>query len=144
MDTRLLSTDRPIAIYYTYLDNVNSITRVGTSQCSVSITGTWNLINTKIGSIEFTEESKEDAGGLYYNNALSATIPGHDINTPEQFKNINGRRVIIRLDYRNGLKKILGNEETNPRIFIVSNSNTTTSRELKAEFKSLQPCRFLQ
>jgi hypothetical protein len=143
MNTKLLSTDRPIALYYVFLSDVSSITVIGGSHCYISMTGEWKGINITIGSIEYNEEPKQNAGGTYYEYNLTASVPGHDATTPEKNLALNGRKVLIRADYRNGLKRIIGDMEYAPKLFITIDSKTTTFRKLKSEFKSKYPSKWL-
>lgn len=141
MNTKLLSTDRPIALYYILVTEVSAYSEVGASQCSVS--GNWNLIHTTIGSIEFEEVPLNSNAGTYYENSLVATVPGHDINSPEKTDKLNGRKVLLRIDYKSGLKKIIGNKEFSPTLLISENSGVNTFRKLKSEFNSIYINRWL-
>lgn len=144
MDTKLLSTDRPIALYYAFLSEVASMTLVGDSKCNVVLAGTdWRPIATTIGTIDLQEESSETRAGTLYTNNLTATCPGHDETTPGDIVSISGRKLILRLDYRNGLKKIIGSKTTGPKLEIKTSSNTTTSRKIQSNFKTTAPNRWL-
>ncbi len=143
MDTKLLSTDRPIALYYAFVTNVQSYTENGESKCQVTLTGDWNQINTTIGTIKLQEFNSESDAGTFYTSNLSATVPGEDENSPENTRKLSGRKVLLRVDYRSGLKKIIGAAGTGPKVFISTETNTTTKRNLTAEFKYTEPNRWL-
>lgn len=143
MHTKLLSTDRPIALYYAFLTEVTSFSEIGKSKCSVSIPSGWNLIHTTIGTIEFEETPNKSSAGVLYTNTITATVPGHNSDTPEKSDSINGRKVLIRADYRNGLKKIIGNTEFAPELFISINSGVNTARKLTSEFSTIYISRCL-
>lgn len=141
MDTKLLSTDRPIAIYYVFKSEVSSITKNGNSRCSISLNDgkEWKLIRTTIGTISFNEKSDRQRAGILYTSTIEATCPGHDETTPEDMVNINGVPVLLRMDYRDGLSKIVGNTNNMPRLFIQQQSNTVTKRSLSCTFKATEP-----
>ena len=139
MDAKLLSTDRPVAIYYTFLSEVSSFAKVDSSHCSLALSGSWKLINTTIGTIDLDEESSETRAGVLYSSKLKASCPGQDQDTPGDIASVSGRKVLIRIDYRSGLKKIIGNKTTGPKLFFKISSQISTSRTLQSEYKSVTP-----
>lgn len=138
MDTKLLSTDRPIAIYYCFLSDVESITYLDKNTREVTFKSgkDWNLINTTIGTIDFQSVPEHTRAGTIHNNTLNASCPGHEENTPDDIDSISGRKVLIRLDYKSGFKKLVGNLKAAPELFIKTLSNTTTSRKIQTDWKS--------
>lgn len=144
MTTRLLSTDRPVAIYYAFITEIDSITKVDDSHITVALTGSgWKQIQTTIGTIDLQEETAETDAGTLYTNVLNAILPGHEVTTPEDIGAIAGRQVILRLDYRNGMQKIIGSKISGPKIFIKTSSNTTTSRKIQCNYKTNTPNHWL-
>jgi len=143
METKLLSTDRPIALYYAFISDVVSFTQQGSSHCSVQLADDWKLIHTTIGSINLNETPSETRAGTLYENKLTAVAPGHDESSPAHIAAISGRRLILRLDYRNGMKKIIGDATTGPKLYIETISYSTTSRRLQSNYKSKSPNRWL-
>lgn len=140
MDTKLLSTDRPVAIYYALKSEISSFTKIGIGKCAVALSGTgWKFINTTIGTIDLQEKSSKTKAGTTYSTELNSICPGHDDSTPGDFITINGVPVIIRIDYRNGIQKIIGNALVCPILFFTQISNTTTSRKLQLSFNSSSP-----
>ncbi|MFV0376894.1 MAG: hypothetical protein ACK5JD_06270 [Mangrovibacterium sp.] len=140
MDTKLLSTDRPVAVYYAFLHEIDSITRIDNSHCSVVLSGTgWKIIRTTIGTIDLQEKPSATGAGTLYVTNLSATCPGHDDNTPSDIKNLAGRPLLLRIDYRSGLQKVIGTKTTGPKLLIDTLSSTTTSRKIQSSYKTNQP-----
>lgn len=143
MDTKLLSTDRPIALYYAFVSAVQSYQKDGESNCQVTLTGEWNEINTTIGSIKLQETPSDSAAGTFFRSNLSAIIPGEDENSPGNTLKLSGRKVLLRVDYRSGKKKIIGAAGTGPKVFISTETNTSTKRNLTAKFENPEPNRWL-
>lgn len=146
MESKLLSTDRPIAIYYSFQSDVESITDQGQNIKVVTFKSGkgWNLINTTIGTIDFNSTSEQTGAGTIHINNLNASCPGHEENTPGDIAAISGRKVLIRIDYKSGLKKLIGNLEAAPKLFIKTLSNTTTSRKIQSDWKSKNTNYWLQ
>lgn len=138
METKLLSTDRPIAIYYSFPENIESITDQDKNTKAVSFKEgkDWNLINTTIGTIDFQSIPEKTRAGTIHNNNLNASCPGHEENTPDDIAAFSGRKVVFRIDYKSGFKKLIGNLDKAPDPIIETLSNTTTSRKLKFNWKS--------
>lgn len=141
MNTKLLSTDRPISIDYVFQSDVESIVQSGVNTKTVTFKAgkDWNAINTTIGTIDLQENPEKSATGTIYNNNLMATCPGHEESTPGDIAAISGRKTLIRISYKSGLKKLIGNLDNAPRMFIETSSNTTTSRKLQSNWKSADP-----
>ena len=143
MDEKLNSTDRPIAIYYTFITNVTSYTKVGDSQCSVVISGDWNYIHTSIGTINFKERPVDGDAGLKFVSQLSATCPGQNNDTPNDISSISGRKSIFKIVYRSGKQKIVGNKEKGPKPILSSASDDKTDRLLEFDWESRKVNRWL-
>jgi len=141
METKLLSTDRPISISYALPEDIASLVPGAANYRTVTFkTGKkWNLINTTIGTIDLQEVPGEEIGETIFTNNLSATCPGHEVNTPGDIAEISGRKLLIRIEYKSGLKKLIGNLEVAPRLYIKTASNTTTSRKVESVWKSPDP-----
>lgn len=146
MENKLLSTDRPISIDYVFQTDVDSIDTINENTQAVNFKAgsDWNAIATTIGTIDFQDNPEATAAGTIYKNKLSAVCPGHEESTPGDIANISGRKALIRITYKSGLKKLIGTMEGAPRMFIDTSSNNTTSRKLKFEWKSTKPNRWLQ
>jgi len=140
MEAKLLSTDRPIAIYYSFQSDVESIAPSGTNAMAVTFKAgkDWKAIHTTIGTIDLQENTEQSAAGTIFNNNLTAQCPGHDEGTPGDVAAISGRKALIRIDYKSGKKKLIGNLNAAPRLFLKVTSNTTTSRKLESAWKSAQ------
>jgi hypothetical protein len=143
MDSKLKSTDRPVKISYVYISDVTSYTEIGGYQCSVQLTGEWKEINTTIGSIKVEEKTATNNGGEYFETTIQAILPGHELTTPGNMQEVAGRKVLIKVDYKSGLIKIIGNKTYSPKFFISKNSSTTTYREIELRFKSTKTNKFL-
>jgi len=144
METKLLSTDRPIAISYIFQTDLLTYTKVDKSKCTLTFNGDWNLINTTIGTFKIREYPQTDNAGRKFITELSATVPGHDDDTPEEISNINGRKVLLKVEYKSGKVKIIGTDTAAPRPDIEINSSTTTQRTFTATFENTEPNRWLQ
>lgn len=146
METKLLSTDRPISIDYVFQTDVASISTIDTNTRAVNLKAgkNWNAIAITIGTIDFQESQDETAAGTIFNNKLSATCPGHEEGTPGDIANISGRKLLIRITYKSGLKKLIGTVDGAPRMFIDTSSNITTSRKIQSNWKSANPNYWLQ
>lgn len=146
MNAKLLSIDRPVAIYYIFTEDVASITEHDKDTKIVTLKQgkAWNLINTTIGTIDLQEPPELSRAGTIHSSTLNASCPGHDDNTPGDIAAISGRKALIRIDYKSGMKKLIGDLEAAPRLFIKVTSNTTTSRKLISDWKSSQPNYWLQ
>jgi hypothetical protein len=143
MDTKLNSTDRPIALYYIFFSDVLSFTNEGNSNCKVSVNGDWNLIRTSIGSISFKETTDSGDSGTIFKSNLSATVPGIDDDSPETTQALSGRPALIRVDYRSGRQKIIGSSSAKARMYIDAESSTLTKRTVRCSFTNSVPNRWL-
>jgi|GEM_PF-6358187 len=139
METQLLSTDRPIAIYYAFSSEINSYSQTGNSECSVTLSSEWKKIHTSIGKINIIERQVQTDAGVKYVTELSAQCPGHDENTPGDISEVEGRKVLLRCDYRNGMKKIIGSKVSGPKLFMNINSSNITNRTLQLTFENTGP-----
>jgi len=146
METKLLSTDRPISIDYVFQTDVESISNIDANTRAIIFKAgkAWNAIATTIGTIDFQDSPEATAAGTIYNNKLSAVCPGHEESTPEDIASISGRKALIRITYKSGKKKLIGTMEGAPRMFIDTLSNNTTSRKLRSDWKSNTPNYWLQ
>lgn len=145
MEAKLNSTDRPVAIYYIFQSNLTSFSKSGNSFCSLIFTGEWNPINTTIGTLNINEPPPtRDNAGMIHTTEISGLVPGHDDDTPEDIAGISGKKVIIKIDYKSGKTKIIGNNIFAPRIFIGVESNTNTERKISSVFKNTEPNYWLE
>ena len=143
MDQKLNSTDRPIALYYTWLTNVNSFSIIDGSHCSLTINGEWNYIHTSIGSLDLQEKPVTNSPGTKFTSQLSAVCPGHEDTTPEDISSISGRKAIFKVVYRSGKEKIIGNKTSGPRPVLRILSNDVTQRIIEFSWESITPNRWL-
>jgi hypothetical protein len=143
METKLKSTDRPIQLSYVFLSDVVSFQKIGDSYCEVNISSQWKTINTSIGSIEIQETTKKTNAGTAYSTKLNATIPGHDESSPSDTFSFSGRKALLLINYRSGLKKIIGGAGTAPTVYIETISNTSTKRTLIATLENTEPNRLI-
>lgn len=144
METKLLSTDRPIAIYYAFITNVVSYGKIGKSKCQVVLDGNWNEINTTIGTIKFKELPGTSKAGTLFTSTLNATIPGEDENSPENTANLSGRKALIKIEYKSGRQRIIGSYNSGPRLLVGTDSDISTKRNLSASFENTEPSRWLE
>lgn len=141
MNTKLLGTDRPVAVYYSFLTDVDSISDQDVNSKVVSFKAgkDWNLINTTIGTIDFQENNSIENGSTSFSNDLTANCPGHEEKTPSDILNITGRKVLLRIDYKSGLKKLVGNKTNGPRITVKTLSTNSTVKKIQSNWKTNQP-----
>lgn len=145
MEQKKQGTDRPVAIHYALQSNITDFLITGDSTCLVNLTGDWKLINHVIGSIDLQEDPPEEtAAGLIYSTKLKATVAGHDKNDPALLTEISGRKVVIRITYKSGLQKIIGNVGVYPKIFIGTSAGASTMRNISVQYSNTKPNLFLQ
>lgn len=139
MNKKLTSNDRPIAIDYVYTSDLNWYQRNSDSVCSLSLKNAWKRINTTAGSIDLKERPEKSASGTAFITELTARHPGHETESPADISQLSGRRVILKITYRSGLEKIIGNGVSGPRIFISSLSSVSTNLSIEAVWQSDWP-----
>ena len=142
MNEKLLSTDRPIELYYALLSDIISYLNVGKSQCTVVLSGEWNLINTTIGTINLKETPQGTAAGEKFTTELAAICPGHNESIVESIDSILGKKVILKAVFCSGEVKIIGNSQTGPKLYIATNSNRITERRLQSSWEHLSQNRY--
>jgi hypothetical protein len=143
MDKKNTATDRPISLHYIFKSNVSSYQNLGNGTCQVGLSAGWNLIHTTIGSISLQESTEEPAAGTLHKTRLQAKHPGHETETPQQIADLSGRRVMLKITYRSGKKKIIGNAISCPKLFIRTQSDISTTLTIDCNFESTNPNLFL-
>jgi hypothetical protein len=143
MEQKTPGTERPISIHYVYKSDIAYYGTAGDSGCVVSVTGNWKLIHTTIGSIDLKEKPEETPAGTVFRTQLTAQHPGHDNNTPGDIANISGRKVLLKITYRSGREKIIGNAVNQPKLFISSDSNSSTKLTIESNWSSTGPNLFV-
>ena len=136
MDTKNNATDRPISIHYVYHSNVTGYRNLGNGTCQVYLNAGWNLLHTTIGSIELQENPEASDAGTVYKTQLVAKHPGHENETPQQVADMSGRRMMLKITYRSGKEKIIGNSSKGPKMFIRTLSNASTTLIVESNFVS--------
>lgn len=139
MDKKLTSNDRPVSIDYVFPSDLNWYQANSESVCSLSLKTDWKRINTTIGSIDLKERPEKTDAGTMFITELTARHPGHKTESPADIAQLSGRRVILKITYRSGKEKIIGNAVSGPRIFISSLSSTSTILSVEAVWKSTGP-----
>lgn len=141
MDKKLLSTDRPVAIYYAFQSDVESVEIWNDNSKNVvfKVGKDWNLINTSIGSIDFQETPNPNGKYTTYDTTLVATCPGIEEETPSHIASVAGRKVLLRIDYKSGLKKLVGTMDSSPVLAFKTLSGISTSRKLQSDWDSDEP-----
>lgn len=143
MDTKKTATDRPISIHYILKSNVTGYQNLMNGKCQVSLSGAWNLIHTTIGSISLQETTEGTTAGTAHKTRLQAKHPGHETETPQQISELSGRPVMLKITYRSGLKKIIGNAISCPKLFIRAQSDVSTTHTIESNYASTNPNLFL-
>jgi len=140
MDKKKDATDRPVSIHYIYKHQLTGYQDMGNGTCMVSITGEWNYVHTTIGSIKLTETPPEiPPAGLLYQTIFTARHPGHETTTPKQITDITGKQVMIKITYKSGKQKIIGNALNGPRLFIGAQSDNSTNLLIESNWNSTGP-----
>ncbi|MBV5313801.1 MAG: hypothetical protein JZU47_10930 [Prolixibacteraceae bacterium] len=141
MENKLLGTDRPVAIYYALQSDIASIYQSSANTVSLEFKPgkDFKLINTTIGTIDLQEDSQKTDAQIIYSNDLKAVSPGHEENTPDHISSLSGRKLILRIDYRSGMRKIIGTLDEAPRLLIKIISATSTTRKIESSFNSPEP-----
>ena len=139
MNTKLLSTDRPIALYYALLSEIVSYTVAGAAQCTVVLSAPWKLIHTTIGTIDVKESPEEAQAGIKHITQINAVCPGHGNQVSDTANSIQGRKLILKVVYRSGIEKIIGNKSMGPKLFFPVLSAQTTDRRLESKWENTGP-----
>jgi len=142
MDEELLSTDRPIEIYYALKSEIISYTEVGNSKCTVVLSDDWKIIDTTIGTIDLKETPQETAAGLKFKTELAAICPGHSESVTESIESVLGIQLILKAVYCQGSEKIIGNSQRGPKLYFITKSNRITERTLQVSWEHLSQNRY--
>lgn len=135
MDKKTFSTDRPIGVYYALLSDITLFNQTDTTHCTVSVKNDWKLIHTTIGTINFREVEDETRAGIKHVTELTAICPGHDSEILEEIENNSGKKVILKITYREGSAKIIGTPQSGPKLRFDTNSENSTERRLKVTWE---------
>lgn len=123
-------------ISYQKSRNVDSIIR-GSSKNKVEITfegdHEWEPIYFSPGTADFKETPGKKDAGPYFNQKLSFKFPGMDDTQLDDFNNWENERFVVKIEYGNGLVRLMGSNDI-PAIFEVNHKSNSTATNSDLEF----------
>lgn len=144
MENRRFSTDRPISISYVLKSEISSYQKLDAVTCSVMPKTNWNLIQTTIGTIDFNETKARTESNTKYITELAAICPGHDKDIARSMDAVEGRQVYLKIEFKSGKNKIIGDVQNLPRLFFDVDSYTSTERRLRVYWENSTPNLYME
>jgi hypothetical protein len=122
-------------IYYQYIENINSITNDADGNVVVGFKGIygWEELYLTKTSIKFEENGEEMDEGYFLTQKLSGNIPGDDNNKYSDYDEIIRHNHIIRVDFDDGNKKIIGTIDNPVKLIMKKMNNPFVRREISFE-----------
>ena len=122
-------------VYFSPIEDVDSIFS-GTDrfhQIVVFNSGkSWQEIYFTPGTAEFNEKPKDNDAGTLFEQSLKFIFPGEDESNASAFDQVMDRPVLVKMQYSNGILKILGTKEIPARLSLVSQ---VTPKSTGAQFE---------
>lgn len=106
-------------VHYQFAENISSIntgSSKNTRQIVFNPDQDWEQIEISPASVKFQEPMSSTNAGPMYKQSLNFTLQGEDTGTIDDYDQLIGRRIILRLEYNTGLLKIVGSLD-NPARF---------------------------
>jgi len=134
-----------IAVYIALVSDIETLTEDGQTAALTFASGKdWEQIYFVDGTALFKEPAINTDAGTIYNQQLNLTLPGDDQEHQEKIISYMNKPVVIRFDYDDDSKKIIGDlnnyTELTPDF---SSQNFETKRELEFLRDSSKPALFL-
>jgi hypothetical protein len=139
-------TPKITKVYYSLTENVASVEKTNsdlTKQVTFNAGHTWNELYFTAGTASYAEPTMDDRSGTIYNQSLKMIYPGEDETNAATLYNINGRKMIVRLDYNNGVYKIIGDLERPARLKKDYSTDITTRNNIEVYCQAIKPAHFL-